>query len=455
MNFTKMQGLGNDYLYVYGEVPEDIESLSRKLSDRHFGAGSDGMIYISPSEAADFKMRIFNADGSEAMMCGNGIRCVGKYVYDKGYTDKTHLAIETLSGIKTLDLDIRCGRVRSVTVDMGRAEVNADMEIPIGEDLVICTPVSVGNPHAVIFISDIEKAPVSALGPLLENNHELVADAAEAAQNALNAAAGLGLKAVRPTLNQSRVDGLIDKVSSYENFEDAAWVLDEPVVNFTQSVVDDAIRENVAAQARAGLSPTVKRIAESGCCPWCSNLEGTYEYPVERDVYRRHERCRCLVLFDPKTGKVQNAHTKVQYANAKKAERDSRVARMQELLKQKEQAASAKREMLRKLEAGEYKLKLLPEKSGSAAHHRSVGYGDLSISRDEQQRLINSLSGLGTPRIGKNGRAQNIEFVTADRPIGTITEYFPEKRVIETRRMAIVHTRDGSYIVPVKPGRTS
>ena len=170
MNFTKMQGLGNDYLYVYGEVPPDIAELSRKLSDRHFGAGSDGMIYISPSEAADFKMRIFNADGSEAMMCGNGIRCVGKYVYDKGYTDKTRLAIETLSGIKTLDLNLRCGRVRSVTVDMGRAEVNADMEIPVGEDLVICTPVSVGNPHAVIFISDIEKAPVSALGPQLEKH---------------------------------------------------------------------------------------------------------------------------------------------------------------------------------------------------------------------------------------------------------------------------------------------
>ena len=170
MRFTKMQGLGNDYLYVYGEVPPDIAELSRKLSDRHFGAGSDGMIYISPSDAADFKMRIFNADGSEAMMCGNGIRCVGKYVYDKGYTDKTRLTIETLSGIKTLDLNLRCGRVRFVSVDMGRAEVSDDMEIPVGEDLVICTPVSVGNPHAVIFISDIEKAPVSALGPLLEKH---------------------------------------------------------------------------------------------------------------------------------------------------------------------------------------------------------------------------------------------------------------------------------------------
>ena len=97
MKFTKMQGLGNDYLYVYGEVPENIEELSVRLSDRHFGAGSDGMIYICTSKIADFKMRVFNADGSEAKMCGNGIRCVGKYVYDKGYTDKTEITVETLS----------------------------------------------------------------------------------------------------------------------------------------------------------------------------------------------------------------------------------------------------------------------------------------------------------------------------------------------------------------------
>ncbi len=175
MQFTKMQGLGNDYLYVYGEVPENVAKLSEKLSDRHFGAGSDGMIYISPSGSADFKMRIFNADGSEAKMCGNGIRCVGKYVYDKGYTDKTRLTVETLSGIKTLELDIRCGKVRSVTVDMGRADVRGDMEIPVGEDTVICTPVSVGNPHAVIFITDMEKAPVSILGPQIEK-HSLFPD---------------------------------------------------------------------------------------------------------------------------------------------------------------------------------------------------------------------------------------------------------------------------------------
>ena len=170
MKFTKMHGLGNDYLYVYGEVPENIAGLSIKLSERHFGAGSDGMIYISPSDIADFKMRIFNADGSEAKMCGNGIRCVGKYVYDKGYTDKKKLTIETLSGIKTLDLQIVGGKVKTVAVDMGKAEVSENMTLSIDGEDVTCTPVSVGNPHAVIFVSKIDDAPLTTLGPKMEHN---------------------------------------------------------------------------------------------------------------------------------------------------------------------------------------------------------------------------------------------------------------------------------------------
>lgn len=170
MYFTKMHGLGNDYLYVYGEVPDNICELSRKLSDRHFGAGSDGMIYISPSSIADFKMRIFNADGSEAQMCGNGIRCVGKYVYDKGYTDKTKLLIETLAGIKTLSLQTMGGKVKFVTVEMGQAEVKPDLELDVQGEPIVCTPVSVGNPHAVIFVEDAEAVPLSVTGPLIEHD---------------------------------------------------------------------------------------------------------------------------------------------------------------------------------------------------------------------------------------------------------------------------------------------
>ncbi|MEE1244091.1 MAG: diaminopimelate epimerase [Acutalibacteraceae bacterium] len=172
MKFTKMHGIGNDYLYVYGEVPKNVSELSQKLSDRHFGAGSDGMIYISKSDVADFKMRIFNADGSEAKMCGNGIRCVGKYVYDKGYTDKKVLSIETLSGIKYLSLQVVNGKVKTVTVNMGKAEAKEEKILEIEGETVSVIPVSVGNPHAVIFVDDIEKALLYTLGPKIEHHKE-------------------------------------------------------------------------------------------------------------------------------------------------------------------------------------------------------------------------------------------------------------------------------------------
>ena len=172
MLFTKMQGLGNDYLYVYGSVPENIKDISVTLSDRHFGAGADGMIFISPSNIADFSMRIFNADGSEAKMCGNGIRCVGKYVYDKGYTDKTRLKIETLSGIRNLKLNVLGGRVKTVTVDMGQAEAGSSKAVTIDGEKIAYTPVNVGNPHAVIFVNDIQSAPVNTVGQRFQSHKD-------------------------------------------------------------------------------------------------------------------------------------------------------------------------------------------------------------------------------------------------------------------------------------------
>ena len=170
MHFTKMHGLGNDYLYVFGDVPDDIAALSVRLSDRHFGAGSDGLIYISRSQVADFKMRIFNADGSEAMMCGNGIRCVGKYVYDKGYTDDTHLRIETLSGIKELKLTVTHGKVQRVTVQMGKASVRAEESLHVGAQELCYSPVSVGNPHAVFFTENADEVPLDTWGPQIERH---------------------------------------------------------------------------------------------------------------------------------------------------------------------------------------------------------------------------------------------------------------------------------------------
>lgn len=169
MHFTKMHGLGNDYLYFFGEL-ENAAEISRKLSDRHFGIGSDGIITISPSETADFKMRIFNADGSEAMMCGNGIRCVGKYVFDKGYTDKKKLTIETLSGNKYLDLQTCGGKVSCVTVNMGKCVVEEPVTIATAFGEVKTTPVSMGNPHTVTFVDDAESAPLTTVGKALEHD---------------------------------------------------------------------------------------------------------------------------------------------------------------------------------------------------------------------------------------------------------------------------------------------
>ncbi len=168
MKFTKMEGLGNDYIYVYG-APKDPEALSVKLSDRHFGIGGDGLVLISLSDVADFKMRIFNADGSEAKMCGNGIRCVGKYVYDKGYTKKTELAVETLSGIKYLKLFVVDGKVDSVAVDMGKVTVGEPEKLDVAGGIAF-VPVDVGNPHAVIFVDDADSAPVDTVGPLVEKH---------------------------------------------------------------------------------------------------------------------------------------------------------------------------------------------------------------------------------------------------------------------------------------------
>ena len=186
MKFTKMQGIGNDYIYVncFEEQVVNPEQLSVRLSDRRFGIGGDGLILIMPSQIADFKMRIFNADGSEAMMCGNGTRCIGKYVYEHGLTNKTHITLETNSGIKYLELHCTGDQVTSVTVDMGKAiltpreiPVESDSQEPfvakpvqVGDRLERLTCVSVGNPHAIVFCDRVEDLDLEKLGPLFEHH---------------------------------------------------------------------------------------------------------------------------------------------------------------------------------------------------------------------------------------------------------------------------------------------
>ena len=190
MKFTKMHGIGNDYVYV-NCLKENVENPSEvaiKISDRHFGIGSDGLILIKPSDVADGKMEMYNADGSQGDMCGNGIRCVAKYMYDYGITDKTSISVETKSGIKYLDLTLKNGKVDTVKVNMGAPILKAS-EIPVisEKEQVISEPVtidgkewkitcvSMGNPHAITYIDDVKHLEIEKIGPKFEN-HEIFRD---------------------------------------------------------------------------------------------------------------------------------------------------------------------------------------------------------------------------------------------------------------------------------------
>ena len=187
MKFSKMHGIGNDYIYIncFEETVEEPEKVSVIVSDRHKGIGSDGLVLIMPSDKADFRMRIFNADGSEAMMCGNATRCIGKYVYDMGMTSKTDITLETNSGIKYLKLFTENNKVKLVQVDMGKAILNpveipvkSDMERFINQPVTVAgkvwnmTCVSMGNPHAVIFTDNVDGLDLEKIGPDFEN-HEI------------------------------------------------------------------------------------------------------------------------------------------------------------------------------------------------------------------------------------------------------------------------------------------
>ena len=187
LRFTKMHGISNDYVYIstFDQPEEDWEQLAIRLSDRRTGIGGDGIILVCPSDVADAKMRIFNADGSEGKMCGNGIRCVGKFVYDKGLVPagKTTITIDTLSGIKTLELTVKDGKVQSARVDMEAAILRpADIPVKYDGDRMIDAPlevdgktwnvtaVSMGNPHCVTFVDDVDSLDLEKIGPHFENH---------------------------------------------------------------------------------------------------------------------------------------------------------------------------------------------------------------------------------------------------------------------------------------------
>ena len=188
MKFTKMHGIGNDYVYVncFKEKIENPGEVAKRISDRHFGIGSDGLILIKPSQIADFEMEMYNSDGSLGAMCGNGIRCVAKYVYDYGLTDKTQISVATGSGIKYLDLIVEDGKVVLVKVDMGAPilepeKIPAKVSKATGKKLTVqgkeyeVTCISMGNPHCIVCVDDVEGLAIEQVGPFFER-HEVFPD---------------------------------------------------------------------------------------------------------------------------------------------------------------------------------------------------------------------------------------------------------------------------------------
>lgn len=296
--------------------------------------------------------------------------------------------------------------------------------------------------------------------PMLENNHRLANDVASEIQQLLDAAQGVGLAPIPAPLPSERIRGLVDKAVRAETHEEMRRWLGEPIVNCTESFVDDFVQTNAEARYRSGLSPKIVRTAAPGCCAWCEALAGTYDYADVRsgsEVYRRHEYCRCTVTFSS-GGKYQSVHSKRWYDD----EREARVARSEEIERRRAAEAEAKAVMRSRVQSGQYDLTLSPQKYAEhvegTPQYRQTGeargrdLGRLTISREEAQTLINRYSGTGTPRVSRSGKVSDVEYVSVGRVIG---QYFDAgaKEWIDTGRAAIYHGKNGSHIVPVKPGR--
>ena len=293
------------------------------------------------------------------------------------------------------------------------------------------------------------------VGQTMEQAYSDVADIAEETQNILNQNAGIGIKAIRPGLNEDRISGIINRLSNAETFEDISWILRDPINTFCQSIVDDAVKQNVEFQGKAGLEPRIIRKTAGSCCEWCSRLAGEYFYPdVPHDVYRRHENCNCTVEFDPGTGK------KHQDVWSKKWKYEKDFDRIRE--RSQTGINSTNGVIWRRISREEYDLTLskqqyLKHKEGTkqfeqyAADRIRKGkgmQGRLAISQEEAQNLIRQYAGKGKPYITKGGSVGNKEYVTADYVIGQYLTSDGEWK--DTKRFAIYYGKRSSHIVPVK-----
>lgn len=304
-----------------------------------------------------------------------------------------------------------------------------------------------------------------AVKPAIEAGCELVYNYSEAIQKKLNEYADIGLAVQHAEKNGERIESLINKLVSAEQYDDAAWVLDEPVVNLSYGCVDDTIQENAEFHARTGLPAMITRTAAGGCCDWCAELAGRYEYDITElgEVFRRHDRCRCMVLYNPGDGRgYQNVHTRrwndpTSYAEIEERKRVERQQKLQ--LKAYVNGTIGKR-----ISAGEYSTKLshqqyLKHVEGTAqyekyASSRSEPQGRLTITEKEAQSIIDRYAGTGMPDVSRSGVIRNVEYVSVVNAghYQNVGQYYDAASGtwVDTSRIAIHYGKRGAHIVPVE-----
>lgn len=300
------------------------------------------------------------------------------------------------------------------------------------------------------------------LNPTLRNNYELITDVIEQVQKALNDAANIGIKPVKPELNQDRIDGIINRASDADNYDAVSWILDEPVMNFSQSIVDDSIRENAEFHAKAGMSPKIVRKLHGGCCEWCRALAGTYSYPdVPKDVYRRHQRCRCTVDYYPGNGKIQNVHSKQWNTQEERDRIEARkitglIAEDDAVMRDIRENVIPKQNIdnvVKRQDIHRVGTKTYMDRKSYMEEKGEYGPSYLIISDEKVLELVKKYSGKGKIRYNREGLWDSQEIiVTNDEIIGVVVDNRNGKSA-ETSVFKIHYSKDGIHIVPDYPSK--
>lgn len=302
------------------------------------------------------------------------------------------------------------------------------------------------------------------LQPTMENNYSLTADASMQVQDMINKANGIGIKAIKPELNQDRIDGIINIVSGKDNFDDVSYMFGEAIINFTQSVVNDAVRANADFQYEAGLSPKIRRTVRGNCCEWCANLAGTYEYEDVKEkgnpVFQRHKYCRCLVEFDDGSGKVQDVHTKKwskqlksdtikkRETNGLPPDSDAVINRIRKEISRQNITNITKRQEIHRKSTQLYieREKILKSKG-------QYGPSYITISDDEVLKLVHKHSGTGVVKYNRFGEWNHQEtIITNNKIIGVVVDN-RNGNAAETSVFKIHYGDDGIHIVPDYPSK--